>query len=150
MTQRLVFHFPFSFFTHTRSFIPFKLEESAKAEYGEKVMILDGKISHTDMSRGSEAEAGGLKTVADWWLLSETDMLVISCSMFGWTAAWHFGKPYVLMPYCTQASNLTLPQDVLSDPPFPVPPVCNKRPHEPCRQPYSPSPTEWTIGATYA
>lgn len=53
----------------------YKVEKDALRRFPDRVIIYEGKIAHTDkLGSGNEA---GLKTCADWWMLTETDINII-------------------------------------------------------------------------
>lgn len=107
-------------------------------------MVFQGKIAHTDKGGGDDAKEAGIKTTADWWILGETDFNIISRSMFGWTASWKSGHPWVIGD---GECRLTGPEvDVIADPPFPSPPKCGQGHHEKCHVEKEPQPTSWNIG----
>jgi len=121
------------------------VEDDAKNQFGDLVMVYKGKISHTDKGGGgADAKEAGLKTTADWWMLGETDFNIISRSMFGWTASWKSGNPWVIGD---GECRLTGPEiDVIADPPFPTPPTCGQGNREKCHVEKAAAPTSWNIG----
>lgn len=123
-----------------------KVEEEARRDYGERVIIFKGPIAHTDKARGEAALASGMKTLVDWWLLTETDFNIISWSMFGFSASYKAGRAYAFGEGdCDNDSTIV-------DVPFPHPPMCmqQKGYKEKCRILHEDLSTSWNIGDSYS